>query len=440
MSPAVHTATSDDEFEPFSTSPFHPRHDADLVSPSYRAQLHLPSKLKVRHPIRELDIPKRTRPETPSVAVQTPKEATNIGIQAIDEEVETRNKAKERELQVLRDLEHQKREAVGRVSRVEGQLEELHHERDELARSTEELRQQLQAEEKKDCLQCDNWKLQNEGMQQQLDNLREENAQLNLQIQRSEHMVERALSIQQTVKSLTSHLTHLTDLTRTQTATINTLSEQKEEVEKRLLETTARFDQSVKTNKQLLAKCNSLEARAKDLEKKGTDWKLEKEHNARWRRGLEDMLRDWQKCIAELGLPPFSVDDTSSGAILSSHIVKMKNDMAGSEDLLATFYPVTRADVQKTGRDAQRALGKLEKEHAACLQRYISEMEKREAEIKTLKDHLESVVETADRTRRERDGALRQVQQLMEEKTSDADRLRRVLREKDEEILTATYK
>ncbi|KAJ3052717.1 hypothetical protein HK097_005809 [Rhizophlyctis rosea] len=243
------------------------------------------------------------------------------------------------------------------------------------------IREQIQAQEHKECLDCQNWQLKYEGLERQMETLKTERDQLQKQIQQDEATLER--------------------------------------------------DQSIKTNKQLVERGSILEKKVRDLEKRGAEWKIEKDKDARWRRGLEGVVKDWKVCLKELNLTAAVGDDPSPEflvgleTILSTQILKLKREM---EDLKRALH------------DSRKVHTTLEREHTACLQRYILEMEKKEAQSTVAKEHLAELIETAERSRRDREKALEEVRHITRDKTMVEDGLRRVLRQKEEEIVDLTMK
>ena len=89
--------------------------------------------------------------------------------------------------------------------------------------------------------------------------------------------------------------------------------------------------------------------------------------------------------------------------ILSTRILKMKRELEGivinfakaaHKRLPKSTSAIQQIDSKKALHDSKKAHTVLEREHAACLQRYILEMEKKEAESKAAKQHLAELIET----------------------------------------------
>ncbi|KAK5672295.1 hypothetical protein QVD99_001399 [Batrachochytrium dendrobatidis] len=223
---------------------------------------------------------------------------------------------------------------------------------------------------------------------------------------------------------LHSHILALKQTTQHQKNTIDTLVDETKALETRVTSTMEKLEKSVKSNKQLLSKVDELDTMCVESEKKWMDSTRERDRAQRWIRAYQGSIEDYESCVRESGLASILHDDiirdvTPGSLLLTRHVQNMVKELQ---------------DLNRKLGNIEHEFDKEKKNHAAGLQKYMLDFERKNAELLSTKDRLKEITFNIDRVKEERDHALEQMQKLTKENSLLEDSIKRVTRSKDEEI------
>ncbi|KAL2911766.1 hypothetical protein HK105_208769 [Polyrhizophydium stewartii] len=244
---------------------------------------------------------------------------------------------------------------------------------------------------------------------------------------RSEHRKE--LHEQETrheaaLEHLRGQLAASQEATKRQSSTIEKLADAAKILEAKTIQVTDRLEKSFRSNRLLMDKASELDTLCIETERKLMDCARERDRAQRWVRAYQGSVEDYESCVRESGL----------AAILHEDVMR---DVAPGSLLLTRHVKNMIREMQELNKKVNKLEGEIErvkKQHAGSLQRYMLDLERARAELLSTKDHLQQVISTADGAKSERDAALEQLQRLTRDVVAADENLRRVQREKDEQL------
>eukprot|EP00842_Homolaphlyctis_polyrhiza_P000392 jgi/Hompol1/1353/HPOL_001714-RA len=174
----------------------------------------------------------------------------------------------------------------------------------------------------------------------------------------------------------------------------------------------------------LITKVTELDALCIETERGLMDCSRERDRAQRWVRAYQGSIEDYEASVRESGLSEILHEDVIRDVIpgsllLTRHIKNMVHELQSMN-----------RKTNKLDNEIQR----MRKEHAGALQQYILDLERKCAELRSAKDHLQEVAGQLECTRKERDQAVDQAQRALKESAAAEESLRKIQREKDEEI------
>nr|KAJ3422036.1 hypothetical protein HK105_001449 [Polyrhizophydium stewartii] len=214
------------------------------------------------------------------------------------------------------------------------------------------------------------------------------------------------------------------EATKRQSSTIEKLADAAKILEAKTIQVTDRLEKSFRSNRLLMDKASELDTLCIETERKLMDCARERDRAQRWVRAYQGSVEDYESCVRESGL----------AAILHEDVMR---DVAPGSLLLTRHVKNMIREMQELNKKVNKLEGEIErvkKQHAGSLQRYMLDLERARAELLSTKDHLQQVISTADGAKSERDAALEQLQRLTRDVVAADENLRRVQREKDEQL------
>ncbi|KAJ1340061.1 hypothetical protein BSLG_005385 [Batrachochytrium salamandrivorans] len=224
---------------------------------------------------------------------------------------------------------------------------------------------------------------------------------------------------------LSAHLLSAQETITQQAQTVDRLTDGIKSLETRLVSTTDKLEQSVKSNKLLMSKVGELDSLYIKSELHLADAIRERDRAQRWVQAYKGSVEDYESCVRESGL----------ALILHSDLI---HDVAPGSLLLTKHVKNMVRDLQDMGRKMssyEHEYEKEKKDHSGNLQKYMIDLERKKAELTSAKDHLQESISTADRIKSERNYMSEQLFKLNQKLATSEENLQKLQRIKDDEMV-----
>ncbi|KAJ1339810.1 hypothetical protein BSLG_005548 [Batrachochytrium salamandrivorans] len=224
---------------------------------------------------------------------------------------------------------------------------------------------------------------------------------------------------------LSAHLLSAQETITQQAQTVDRLTDGIKSLETRLVSTTDKLEQSVKSNKLLMSKVGELDSLYIKSELHLADAIRERDRAQRWVQAYKGSVEDYESCVRESGL----------ALILHSDLI---HDVAPGSLLLTKHVKNMVRDLQDMGRKMssyEHEYEKEKKDHSGNLQKYMIDLERKKAELTSAKDHLQESISAADRIKSERNYMSEQLFKLNQKLATSEENLQKLQRIKDDEMV-----